>query len=48
LVAREKIITKEVIKNAAEKQKYFQFAAQVYPYLKEVEQSTYYQKLYDK
>ena len=46
LVAREKILSKEVVKNAVEKQKYMQFAAQVYPYLKEVKQSEYYNKMY--
>jgi hypothetical protein len=48
LVTREKIISKEVIKNAVEKQKYMEFAAQVYPYLKEVQQSEYYKKMYGK
>lgn len=46
LVAREKILAVKVVKNAGEKQKYMKFAAQVYPYIKEVEQSAYYQKLY--
>ena len=48
LVAREKIISKETAKNAVEKQKYMQFAAQVYSYIKEVEQSEYYKKIYHK
>ena len=48
LVAREKIQSQEVVKNAAEKQKYMQLATQVYPYLKEVEQSEYYKKMYGK
>ena len=48
LVAREKILSKEVVKNASEKQKYMQLATQAYPYLKEVEQSEYYKKMYDK
>jgi len=48
LVDREKKISKEVVKNTVEKQKYMQFAAQVYPYLKEVEQSEYYKKMYGK
>jgi hypothetical protein len=47
-VSKEKILSKEVIKVPAEKQKYFQFAALVYPYLKEVQQTAYYQKLYAK
>ena len=48
LVAREKIISKEVVKNAVEKKKYMEFAAQVYPYIKEVEQSEYYKKMIGK
>ena len=48
LVARDKILAKEVVKNPKEKQKYMQFAAQVYPYIKEVQNSTYYQKLVGK
>lgn len=48
LVAREKNLSQEVVKNAAEKQKYMQLATQVYPYLKEVEQSEYYKKMYGK
>ena len=48
LVAREKTLSKEVVKNAVEKQKYIQFAEQVYPYIKEVEHSEYYKKLYGK
>ena len=48
LVAREKILSKEVVKNAVEKQKYMQFASQVYPYLKEVQQSEFYKKMYGK
>jgi hypothetical protein len=46
LVAREKTLSKEVIKNAVEKEKYMQFAAEVYPYVKEVQQSEYYKKMY--
>jgi hypothetical protein len=46
LVAREKILSKEVVKNAVEKKKYIEFAAQVYPYLKEVKISEYYKKMY--
>ena len=48
LVAREKELSKEIIKNPVEKQKYMQFAAQVYPYIKEVQQSEYYKKMYGK
>ena len=48
LVAREKLITKEVVKKPGEKQKYSQFAAQVYPYIKELEASAYYIKMYGK
>ena len=48
LVAREKKLSKDVVKNTVEKQKYIEFAAQVYPYLKEVEQSEYYKKMYGK
>ena len=48
LVAREKVLAKEVVKIPSEKQKYLEFAKQVYPYLKEVEQSAYYQKMYGK
>ncbi len=48
LVAREKTLTQDVVKNSVEKQKYFQFAEQVYPYIKEVERSVYYQKMYGK
>ena len=48
LVAREKIIVKELVKNPVEKQKYVQLAEQVYPYIKELERSAYYQKLYGK
>ena len=46
LVAKEKSLSKEVVKNAVEKQKYLQFAAQVYPYIKEVQQSEYYERMY--
>ena len=46
LVAREKIISKETVKNPVEKQKYLEFAALVYPYIKEVQQSEYYKKMY--
>ena len=48
LVSREKILAKEVVKNDAEKQKYMLWAAQVYPYIKELERSVYYQKMYGK
>ena len=46
LVAREKILAKELVKNPVEKQKYMQFAEQAYPYIKEVQRSSYYQKMY--
>ena len=46
LVAREKLISKETVKNPIEKQKYLEFAALVYPYIKEVQQSEYYKKKY--
>lgn len=48
LVAREKIIMKELVKNAVEKEKYIQFATQVYPYIKELEGSAYFKKAYEK
>ncbi len=48
LVSDEKILAPKVVKNPVEKQKYMQFAAQAYPYIKEVEQSIYYQKMYGK
>jgi hypothetical protein len=48
LVARSRILEKEVIMNPVEKEKWMQFAAQVYPYIKELERSSYYQKLYGK
>ena len=48
LVAREKILSQEVVKSPVEKQKYMEFATQVYPYLKEVQQSEYYKKIYGK
>ena len=48
LVAQEKIVTKEVVKNPIEKQKYFQFAKQVSPYIKELQASAYYKKMYGK
>ena len=48
LVARSRILEKEVIMNPVEKQKWMQYAAQVYPYIKELERSSYYQKLYGK
>jgi hypothetical protein len=48
LVAREKIISKEIVKNTVEKEKYAQFAAQVYPYIKELENSECYKKMYSK
>ena len=46
LVAREKVLAKEVVKNPIEKQKYIEFAGQAYPYIKEVQRSSYYQKIY--
>jgi hypothetical protein len=46
LVAREKIIAKNLATKPAEKQKYLQYAIQVYPYLMEVEASEYYRKIY--
>lgn len=48
LVARSKILEKEVVMNPVEKQKWMQYAAQVYPYIKELERSSYYQKMYGK
>lgn len=48
LVAKEKTISKEVVKNPVEKKKYMEFATQVYPYVKEVQQSEYYKKIYGK
>ena len=48
MVAKSKIIEKKVIMNPVEKQKWMQFAAQVYPLIKEMERSPYYQKLYGK
>ena len=48
LVAREKLIAKELVKNAVEKQKYIGFASQVYPYIKEVEGSAFFKKMYGK
>jgi hypothetical protein len=48
LVSTEKTMSKEVIKNPVEKQKYLEFAAHVYPYVKEVKQSEYYIKIYGK
>ncbi len=42
---KRKIIEKKVIMNPVEKQKWMQFAAQAYPLVKELERSTYYQKL---
>ncbi len=48
LVAKSKIIEKKVIMNLVEKQKWMQFAAQAYPLVKELERSSYYQKLYGK
>lgn len=48
LVNREKILAKEVAKNPVEKQKYIAFANQAYPYIKEVQRSVYYQKIYGK
>ncbi len=48
MVAKSKIIEKKVIMDEVEKQKWMQFAAQVYPYIKEMERSSYYQKIYVK
>ena len=48
LVNREKILVKELFKDPVEKQKYLAFAEQAYPYVKEVQQSTYYKKMYGK
>ncbi len=48
MVAKSKIIEKKVIMNPVEKKKWMLFAAQVYHYMKEMERSTYYQKLYGK
>jgi hypothetical protein len=45
-VAKEKILAQKVIKDPVEKQKYMQFAALEYPYLKEVEKSVHYQKMH--
>ena len=46
LVARSKILEKEVVMNPEERQKWMEWGAQVYPYVKELERSSYYQKLY--
>ena len=48
LVAREKTLGKELVKDAVEKPKYMQFVAQIYPYIKELEGSAYFQKTYPK
>ena len=48
MVTREKALAKELVKNAEEKKKYIQFATEVYPYLKEIQQSDYYEKMYGK
>lgn len=48
MVAKSKIIEKKVIMNPVEKEKWMLFAGQVYPYIKEMEHSPYYQKLYGK
>jgi hypothetical protein len=48
MVAREKTLAKDIVKNSVEKQKYLQFAEDIYPYIKEVEQSVYYKKMYGK
>ncbi len=48
MVAKSKLIEKKVIMNPVEKQKWMQFAVQVYPLIKEMERSPYYQKLYGK
>ncbi len=45
MVAKSKIIERKVILNPFEKQKRMQVAAQAYPLVKELERSTYYQKL---
>jgi hypothetical protein len=46
LVAKEKKLAVELFKDPVEKPKYLQFAAEAYPYLKEVKESVYYKKLY--
>jgi hypothetical protein len=48
MVARSRVIEKKVIMNPVEKQKWMQFAVQVSPFIKEMERSPYYQKLYGK
>jgi hypothetical protein len=48
MVVKSRIIEKKVIMNLVEKQKWMQFAAQAYPLVKELERSSYYQKLYGK
>ncbi len=48
LAAREKVLVNEVVKNPAEKQKWIEFAVQASRYVKEVERSAYFQKLYVK
>lgn len=48
MVQKSRVIEKKVIMNSVEKQKWMQFAAQVSPYIKEMERSLYYQKLYGK
>ncbi len=48
MVTKSRIIEKKVIMNKVEKQKWMQYAAQVYPYIKEMERSPYYQNLYGK
>ena len=48
LVNREKILVKELFKDPVEKQKYLAFAEQAYPYVKEVQESAYYKKMYGK
>lgn len=48
LVAKEKTLVPELMKNKTEKSKYIQFATEAYPYLKEVQSSAYYKKLYGK
>ncbi|MEO6405697.1 MAG: hypothetical protein ABIY51_04280 [Ferruginibacter sp.] len=48
MVARSRIMEKKVIMNPVEKKKWMLFASQVYPYIKEMERSPYYQKLYGK
>ncbi len=48
MVEKSRVIEKKVIMNPVEKQKWMLFAAQVSPYIKEMERSPYYQRLYGK